>query len=64
MALCMIDPLANTLTYAGANRELLLIRKGELIEYKPTKSAIGGFTDNDTIFKETTINIHPEDIFI
>ena len=63
MALCMIDPKANTLTYSGANRELLLIRNGELIEYKPTKSAIGGFTDSDTIFKETVIDIHLNDLF-
>ncbi len=63
MALCMIDSKANTLTYAGANRELLLIRKGELIEYKPTKNAIGGFTDSNTIFKETVIDIQPNDLF-
>jgi ligand-binding sensor domain-containing protein/serine phosphatase RsbU (regulator of sigma subunit) len=63
MALCMIDSKSNTLTYSGANRELLLIRDGELIEYKPTKSAIGGFTDSDTIFKETVIEIKPNDLF-
>lgn len=63
MALCMIDPKTKTLTYSGANRELLLIRNGALIEYKPTKSAIGGFTDSDTIFKETTIEINTNDIF-
>ena len=63
MALCMIDPKNNTLTYSGANRELLLIRNGELIEYKPTKNAIGGFTDSNTIFKETIIDIQPNDLF-
>ncbi len=63
MALCMFDPKTNTLTYAGANRELLLIRNGELIEYKPTKNAIGGFTDSNTIFKETFIDIQPNDLF-
>ena len=63
MALCMIDPKNNTLTYSGANRELLLIRNGELIEYKPTKNAIGGFTDSNTIFKETVIDIQPNDLF-
>jgi serine phosphatase RsbU (regulator of sigma subunit) len=63
MALCMIDPKTNTLTYSGANRELLLIRKRELIEYKPTKNAIGGFTDSSLIFKETIIDIEPDDIF-
>ena len=63
MALCMIDPKTNTLTYAGANRELLLIRNSELIEYKPTKNAIGGFTDSDTVFKETVIEILPNDLY-
>jgi len=63
MALCMIDLKTNTLTYAGANRELLQIRNGELIEYKPTKNAIGGFTDSSTIFKETVIEIKPNDLF-
>jgi ligand-binding sensor domain-containing protein/serine phosphatase RsbU (regulator of sigma subunit) len=63
MALCMIDLEANTLTYSGANRELLLIRNGELIEYKPTKSAIGGFTDSNTIFNETVIDVHASDLF-
>ncbi len=63
MALCMIDPKTNTLTYAGANRELLLIRNAELIEYKPTKSAIGGFTDSETVFVETTIDVKTNDLF-
>ena len=63
MALCMIDTKANTLTYAGANRELLLIRNGELAEYKPTKSAIGGFTDSNTIFSETVVDIKTNDQF-
>jgi len=63
MALCMIDKKANTLTYAGANRELLLIRDSKLQEYKPTKSAIGGFTDADTIFEETVIELQSNDQF-
>jgi ligand-binding sensor domain-containing protein/serine phosphatase RsbU (regulator of sigma subunit) len=63
MALCMIDPKTNTLTYAGANRELLLIRDTKLIEYKPTKHAIGGFTDSDTVFVETVIDVKPNDLF-
>lgn len=63
MALVVIDKNDNTLTYAGANRELLLIRNGELIEYKPTKNAIGGFTDSTTIFAETKITFTKEDKF-
>ncbi|MDF2450647.1 MAG: rsbU 7 [Bacteroidota bacterium] len=63
MALCMIDLKARTLTYSGANRELLLIRHSELIEYKPTKNAIGGFTDSETIFNETVIDVLENDQF-
>jgi serine phosphatase RsbU (regulator of sigma subunit) len=63
MAIVVIDTLNNTLTYAGANRELLMIRDGKLVEYKPTKNAIGGFTDSETIFKETVIEINKNDLF-
>jgi serine phosphatase RsbU (regulator of sigma subunit) len=63
MALCMIDLNARTLTFSGANRELLLIRHSELIEYKPTKNAIGGFTDSETIFNETVIDVLENDQF-
>lgn len=63
LALCVIDKSKNTLTFAGANRELVLIRDGELIEYKPTKSAIGGFTDVDMLFAETTISVLSNDVF-
>ena len=63
MALCMIDKKNNTLTYAGANRELLHIRNHQLTEIKPTKSAIGGFTDSNTVFPETVIHLEPDDLF-
>jgi ligand-binding sensor domain-containing protein/serine phosphatase RsbU (regulator of sigma subunit) len=63
MALCVIDVKANTLTYAGANREMLLIRNNGLLEYKPTKRAIGGFTDTSTVFEETCISIQAGDRF-
>ncbi|MFW5659288.1 MAG: PP2C family protein-serine/threonine phosphatase, partial [Bacteroidota bacterium] len=41
-ALCMIDTKRMKLAYAGANRPLLLIRKGEAFEYKPEKYGVGG----------------------
>lgn len=63
MALCVIDTTSKTLTYAGANRELVLIRNADLIEYKPTKNAIGGFTDANTVFSETVIEIEENDVF-
>lgn len=63
LALCVIDKSNSTLTYAGANRELVLIRDGELLEYKPTKSAIGGFTDVETVFAEARIPVFANDVF-
>jgi ligand-binding sensor domain-containing protein/serine phosphatase RsbU (regulator of sigma subunit) len=63
MALCVIDTNTSHLSFAGANRELLLIRDGELIEYKPTKNAIGGFTDYDCVFKENEIKYNIGDCF-
>lgn len=63
LALCMIDTTARTLTFAGANRELIVIRNGNLTEYKPTKNAIGGFTDANTVFPETVIEIEENDVF-
>ncbi len=63
MSVCVIDTGNKTLTYSGANRELLLIRDAALIEYKPTKRAIGGFTDSETVFEETLIELKPKDQF-
>lgn len=63
LAICVIDKSKNTVTFSGANRELVLIRNGELIEFKPTKHAIGGFTDVDTVFAETTIPVALNDVF-
>ncbi len=42
VALCKINLNKNELQYAGAHRPLYHIQNGELIEYKGTKSAIGG----------------------
>ncbi len=50
---CALQKEKKILHYAGANRPLAIIRKGELLEYDPDKFAIGGpfnpnkkFTDN------------------
>lgn len=63
MALCVIDVNQSKLSYSGANRELLLIRDGVLNEFKPTKHAIGGFTDYDAVFKEHEIEFKAGDCF-
>jgi serine phosphatase RsbU (regulator of sigma subunit) len=61
-AVCSFNHQTNELIYAGANRPLWLLRKGELLEYKPTKMAVGGFTPEEQVFDETIIKIEKGDI--
>jgi PAS domain S-box-containing protein len=42
IALCKINEKKKELQYAGAHRPLYLLRKGELLEYKGDRKAIGG----------------------
>jgi serine phosphatase RsbU (regulator of sigma subunit) len=42
IAFCSVDLNNKQLCYAGANRPLLIIRDGELFEFKPDKIPIGG----------------------
>ena len=42
IAICCFDESKNTLDYAGANRPLWLIRKGELLTWQADKMPIGG----------------------
>lgn len=53
--------LPTKLKYAGANRPLWLIRNGNLIEYKATKSAIGGFTATEQKFATHEIPLDKND---
>ncbi|MES2132335.1 MAG: SpoIIE family protein phosphatase [Bacteroidota bacterium] len=54
----------NTLTeveFSGANRPLYIIRNHELLEYKPNKTAIAGFTPDDMEFETTKISLLKQD---
>ncbi len=53
------------LHYAGANRPIWIIRKGqkEIEEIKATKKAIGGFTDDSQHFNTHEIKLQPGDTF-
>jgi serine phosphatase RsbU (regulator of sigma subunit) len=44
VALISVDKEKMSLEFSGANRPLWIIRKGELIELKPTKASLGGHT--------------------
>jgi serine phosphatase RsbU (regulator of sigma subunit) len=71
IALCCFDEQNKMLKYAGAYRPLWLIRssaqsdtpknKYELIEYKATKAAIGGLTEDNQIFQLNEIQLQKGD---
>jgi serine phosphatase RsbU (regulator of sigma subunit)/Tfp pilus assembly protein PilF len=61
IALCSFDFKQGRLEYAGANRPLLLIRNGEMIEVKPTKAAIGGWTENVRVFENNELHLEKGD---
>lgn len=61
IALCSFDRVTMQLNYSGANRPLWIIRNNELIEYKPTKSSIAGFTDEDFVFQNHIIQLFSAD---
>ncbi|MBN2485855.1 MAG: PAS domain S-box protein [Bacteroidales bacterium] len=42
IAFCRIDPIKKELQFSGAHRPLYLLRKGELLEFKGDRKAIGG----------------------
>ncbi|MCW3084673.1 MAG: protein serine/threonine phosphatase [Bacteroidetes bacterium] len=62
IALCSFNKQTMQLQYAGANRPLWLLRGNEIIEYKPTKASIAGFTDNAQVFAGQNIQLQKGDI--
>lgn len=65
IALCVVNRASGVMQYAGANRPLWIIRSGavELEEVKPTKRAIGGFTDNGQQFDRHEVVLKTGDSF-
>jgi transcriptional regulator with GAF, ATPase, and Fis domain len=57
LALCAYHPKKKIMQFAGAHRPLLLIRNGELIEYKPSKHSIGGYLTGDKVFEDHEIQV-------
>lgn len=52
IALCAINKSKMTLQYAGANNNLYLIRKGEMIEYKADKQPVGKHPNQQSFSKQ------------
>ena len=64
VCLCCLDTENNKVIYAGAMRPLFLVRNHQLIEYSPTKLAIGGFAyGKNKLFEEIEIDIEENDMF-
>jgi len=63
VAICQIDVRRNRVQYAGANRPLVILRKGEIIEYKPEKYGVGGVQIGDylRVYTNHTIELQPND---
>jgi serine phosphatase RsbU (regulator of sigma subunit)/Tfp pilus assembly protein PilF len=65
VALCVFNLEKTTVTYAGANRALWIIRKENeayhLAEISPTKMAIGGLTSDNQVYIEHTVSLSKGD---
>jgi serine phosphatase RsbU (regulator of sigma subunit) len=64
VALCKVNFKKMELQFAGAHRPLYLVRDGELIEFKGTRSAIGGIPKEgkaDAVFANHVIDIVKND---
>jgi serine phosphatase RsbU (regulator of sigma subunit)/Flp pilus assembly protein TadD len=64
IALCSFDKNKMELNYSGANRPLWIIRNNELLEFKPNKAAIAGYTDENQKFENHTIKVFKNDSLI
>jgi serine phosphatase RsbU (regulator of sigma subunit) len=61
IALIAYEPATNQLEYAGAFNPLVLIRKGEILETKADRFAIGRATGKDKQFTNHTILLEKDD---
>jgi len=63
IGLCLIDHNSGKLQYSGANRPLIMVRKGELTEFKPDKMTIGVAPLKETPFTNVNIDTLPGDSY-
>jgi serine phosphatase RsbU (regulator of sigma subunit) len=63
IGICVIDCNAGKLQYSGANRPLIMIRNGELTEYKPDKMTLGVAPVREDSFTNISINVKSGDSF-
>jgi serine phosphatase RsbU (regulator of sigma subunit) len=60
--LCKYDFNTLTLTYAGANNPLWIIRNNQLIEFKPNKMPVGKFDEQEENFTQQIIQLQKDDL--
>ncbi len=63
IGLCIIDCASGKLQYSGANRPLIMIRNGELTEYKPDKMTLGIAPVKEASFTNICIETKTGDSF-
>jgi serine phosphatase RsbU (regulator of sigma subunit) len=63
IGLCIIDSDNRKLQYSGANRPLIMIRNGELTEFKPDKMTLGVAPVKEASFTNNCIDTKPGDSF-
>ena len=63
IGLTIIDCITGNLQYSGANRPLIMIRNGELTEYKPDKMTLGIAPVREASFTNTVIETREGDSF-
>lgn len=63
IGLCIVDTVRGTLQFSGANRPLIMVRNGELDEFRPDKMTIGLAPLVEHPFTSQTIDLLPGDTF-
>lgn len=63
MSLCVIDFEKQTVTYAGANNSLYILKSGDFQEMKANKRAIGSYVGGDLQFDDHEISFEKGDQF-
>ena len=63
IGLCILENNTGKLQFSGANRPLLLMRKGKLTEFRPDKMTIGLAPLKEKPFTNTVIDTLPGDMF-
>ncbi|MFL5762954.1 MAG: SpoIIE family protein phosphatase [Bacteroidia bacterium] len=61
IAFCSLHAEKKVLHYSGANRPLVIVRNGEIIEYTPSKFPVGGKLNMEKVFGGQKIQLQKED---